>query len=127
MSDLETRKKKEENCENLGSLQYLVIFPNQNQHQFHYQGEAANVIQPIDSRGNDFIWKQIREGFHMLKDIQPRTDYFVKETILNGQKPKESKRRAILPSRKKNRNLIFSVRDETTRHLSRFLLKECDF
>ena len=111
---LETLNKNKKNCENLGSLQYLVIFPNENQHRFHYQGEAATVIQPVDSRVNDFIRKQIREGCRMPKDIQSRTEYFVKETIFNGQKTKESKRRTFVPSWKKIRNLILSVRNETT-------------
>ena len=101
-NDIETRKKNKKNCENLGSLQYLVIFPNENQHRFHYQGEAATVIQPVDSRVTDFIRKQIKEGCRMPKDIQSRTEYFVKETIFNGQKTKESKRRKFVPSRKKN-------------------------
>ena len=98
---LETLNKNKKNCENLGSLQYLVIFPNENQHRFHYQGEAATVIQPVDSRVNDFIRKQIREGCRVPKDIQSRTEYFVKETIFNGQKTKESKRCTFVPSRKK--------------------------
>ena len=101
-SDLETLKKNKKSCENLGSLQYLVIFPNENQHRFHYQGEAATVIQPVDSRVTDFIRKQIREGCRAPKNIQSRTEYFVKETIFNGQETKESKKRTIVPSRKKN-------------------------
>ena len=100
-NDLDTLKKKKKNFENLGSLQYLVLFPNENQHRFHYQGEAATVIQPVDSRVNDFICKQIREGCRVSNDIQSRTEYFVKETIFNGQKTKGSKRRTFVPSRKK--------------------------
>ena len=49
----------------------------------------------------DFIRKQIREGCCVPKDIQSRTEYFVKETIFNGQKTKESKRRTFVPSREK--------------------------
>ena len=112
-NNFETLKKDKKNCENLGSLQYLVIFPNENQHRFHYQGEAATVIQPVDSRVTDFIRKQIREGCCVPKDIQSRTEYFVKETIFNGQKTKESKRRTFVPSRKKIINIILSVRNET--------------
>ena len=76
----------------------MVIFPNENQHRFHYQGEAATVIQPVDSRVNDFICKQIREGCRVPKDIQWRTEYFIKETIFNWQKPKEIKRHTSVPS-----------------------------
>ena len=79
----------------------MVIFPNENQHRFHYQGEASTVIQPVDSRVTDFIRKQIREGCRVPKDIYSRTGYIVKETIFNGQKTKESKRRTFVPSRKK--------------------------
>ena len=100
-NDLDTLKKKKKNFENLGSLQYLVLFPNENQHRFHYQGEAATVVQPVDSRMNDFICKQIRETCRVPKNIQSRTEYFVKETIFNGQKTKGSKRRTFVPSRKK--------------------------
>ena len=49
-------------------------------------GEAATVIEPVDSRVNDFIWKQIREGCHLSKGIQSRTEYFVKKKKFNGQK-----------------------------------------
>ena len=112
-NDLKMLKKKKKNFENLGSLQYLVLFPNENQHRFHYQGEATTVIQPVDSRVNDFICKQIREGCRVPNDIQSSTEYFVKETIFNGQKTKESRRHTFVPSRKKIRNLVLSVRNET--------------
>ena len=59
----------------------------------------------------DFIRKQIREGCCLLKDIQSRTEYFVKETIFNEQKTKESK--TFVPSRKKIRAIILLVRNET--------------
>ena len=111
-NNFETLKKDKKNCENLGSLQYLVIFPNENQHRFHYQGEAATVIQPVDSRVTDFIRKQIREGCCVPKNIQSRTEYFVKETIFNGLETEESKRRTFVPSRKKIINIILSVRNE---------------
>ena len=50
---------------------------------------------------------------HVPKDIQSRTEYFVKETIFNWQKTKESNRRTFAPSWKKIRNVILSVRNET--------------
>ena len=73
-----------------------------NQHRFYYQGEATSFIQPVDSRVTDFIRKQIRGGWCVLKDIQSKTEYFVKETTFNAQKTKESKMRTFVPSRKKN-------------------------
>ena len=56
-----------------GSLQYLVIFPNENHHKFHYKKEAATYIQPVDTRVTGFIRKQIREGCLVPNDIQSRT------------------------------------------------------
>ena len=76
-------------------------------------GEAATYIQPADARVTEFIHKQITEGCRVRKDIQSRTEYFVRETIFDGQKTKESKRQTFVPSRKKIRNLILSVRNET--------------
>ena len=83
-----------------------------NQHRFHYQGEAATFIQPVDSRATDFIRKQIREGWRVPKDIQSRTGYFLKETIFNGQRTKESKRRTFVSSRKKQKSHSFSQEGE---------------
>ena len=60
----------------------------------------------------EFIRKQIREGCGVPKDIQSRAEYFVRETIFDRQKTKESKRQTFVPSRK-IRNLILSVRNET--------------
>ena len=34
--------------DDLGTLQYLVILLNEEGHKFHYTGEAASIIQPID-------------------------------------------------------------------------------
>ena len=45
-----------------GTLQYLVILPNEEGHKFHYTGEAASIIQRIDERVADCIRLQIREG-----------------------------------------------------------------
>ena len=89
------------------------MFPNENDHKFHYTGEAATYIQPVDPRVTEFIRKQIREGCRVPKDIQSRTEYFVRETIFDGQKTKENKRQTFVPSRKKIRNLILSVKNET--------------
>ena len=61
-------------------LQYLVYFPEESGHKFHYKGEAASIIQPVDEKVPEFVRKQIREGCRVAKDIQSRTEYFVKET-----------------------------------------------
>ena len=53
--------------DDLGTLQYLVIFPNEEGHKFHYTGEAASIIQSIDERVADYIRLQIREGLKQQK------------------------------------------------------------
>ena len=47
--------------DDLGTLQYLVIFSNEEGHKFHYTGEAASIVQPIDERVANYIRVQIRE------------------------------------------------------------------
>ena len=96
-----------------GTLQYLVILPNEEGHRFHYTGEAASIIQPIDERVADCIRLQIREGCKTPKGIQWRVTYFVKENIFGGLRVKQTQRNKSIPSRKKIRNLILSVRNET--------------
>ena len=56
--------------DDLGTLQYLVIFPNEEGHKFHYTGEAASIIQPIDERVVDYIRLQIREGCKTPEDVR---------------------------------------------------------
>ena len=68
--------------DDLGTLQYLVIFPNEKGHKFHYTGESASIIQPIDERVADYIRLQIREGCKTPKDIQSRVAHFVKENYI---------------------------------------------
>ena len=90
-NNFETLKKNKKNCENLGSLQYLVIFPNENQHRFHYQGEAATVIQPVDSRVTDFIRKQIREGCACQKIFTQGQGILSRKQFLMGRRLKKVK------------------------------------
>ena len=99
--------------DDIGTLQYLVIFPNEEGHKFHYAREAASIIQLIDERVADYIRLQIREGCKTPKDFQCRVLYFVKENIFGGLRVKEAQRNKFMPSRKKTRNLILSVRNET--------------
>ena len=96
-----------------GVLQYLVYFPEESGHKFHYKGEAASIIQPVDEKVSEFVRKQIREGCRVAKDIQSRTEYFVKETLFGGQVTRDAAKNKFVPSRKKIRNLILSVRNET--------------
>ena len=71
--DLKNRKEKNEKDKVFLSLKYLVIFPNENDHKFHYKRETAAYIQPVDVRVTGFICKQIREGCRVPKYIQSRT------------------------------------------------------
>ena len=112
-SDILKSSKSGRLIDDLGTLQYLVIFPNEEGHKFHYTGEAASIIQPIDERFANYIRVQIREGCKTPKDIQCRVAYFVKENIFGGLRVKEAQRNKFIPSRKKIRNLILSVRNET--------------
>ena len=109
----EDLKNSKEKNKVFGSLQYLVIFPNENDHKFNCTGEAATFIQPVDARVTEFIRKQIKEDCRVPKDMQSRTEYFVRETIFDGQKTKEIKRKTFVSSRKKIRNLILLVRNDT--------------
>ena len=51
-------------------LQYLVIFPNEKGQKFHYKGEGASIIQPIDERVADYTRLQIQEGCKRAMYIQ---------------------------------------------------------
>ena len=51
-------------------LQYLVIFPNEKGQKFHYKGEGASIIQPIDERVADYTRLQTQEGFKTAMYIQ---------------------------------------------------------
>ena len=84
--------------DDLGTLQYLVIFPNEKGHKFHYTGEAASIIQPIDERVADYIRLQIREGCKKSKDIQCRVVYFNKENIFGRLRVKETQINKFIPS-----------------------------
>ena len=99
--------------DDLGTLQYLVIFPNEEGHKFHYTGEAASIIQPIDKRVANYVRVQIREGCKTPKDIQCRVGYFVEENIFVGLRVKEAQKNKFIPSRKKVRDLILSLRNKT--------------
>ena len=109
-ADILKSSKSDLSIDVLGTLQYLAIFLNEEGHKFHYTIEAASIIQPIDERVADYIRLQIREGCKAPKDIQCRV---VKENIFGGLRVKEAQRNKFIPSRKKIRNLILSVRNET--------------
>ena len=100
--DILKSSESDRSIDDLGTLQYLAIFPNEEGHKFYYTGEAASIIQPIDERVANYIRLQIREGCKTPKDIQCRVAYFVKENIFGGLRVKEAQRNMFIPSRKKN-------------------------
>ena len=100
--DILKSSKSDLSIDDLGTLQYLAIFPNEEGHKFYYTGEAASIIQPIDERVANYIRLQIPEGCKTPKDIQCRVAYFVKENIFGGLRVKEALRNMFIPSRKKN-------------------------
>ena len=48
--------------DDLGTLQYLASFPNENGHKFHDTGETASIIQPIDERVADLKKQWMKNG-----------------------------------------------------------------
>ena len=70
--------------DDLRTLQYFVVFPNEKGPNFHCTGEAASIIQPIDERVSDYIRLQIRKECKTQKDIQCKVAYFVMENIFGG-------------------------------------------
>ena len=62
----------------------------------HYVGSTRRKI---------IFYQYLLQAVRVPKDIQSRTEYFVKETSFNGPKTKESKRHTFVPSWKKIRNL----------------------
>ena len=68
--------------DDLGTLQYLVIFANEEGHKFHYTGEAASIVQPIDERVADYIRLQIREGLKQQKIFNVELGILLKNICL---------------------------------------------
>ena len=55
---------------------------------------------------------QITSGCKYEKDVKHQKIFNVKENIFGGLRVKEAQRNRFIPSRKKIRNLILSVRNE---------------
>ena len=81
--DILKSSESDRSIDDLGTLQFLAIFPNEEGHKFYYTGEAASIIQPIDERVANYIRLQIREGCKTPKDIQCKVACFVTENIFS--------------------------------------------
>ena len=95
-----------------------LVFLKQKGHKFHYPGEAASIIQPIDERVADYIRLHIRERCKTPKRYSMQSCVFhLKENIFGGLRvpppPPPPQRNKFIPSRKNIRNLILSIRNET--------------
>ena len=85
-----------------GPLQYLVIFPNENDHKFHYMREAATYIQPVDARVIEFIRKQIREGCRVQRIFNLEQNILLEKRFSIGRKPKKAKGKYLFLLEKKS-------------------------
>jgi len=81
-------------------------------HKFHHSGEASWLIEPLDERVSIYLKKCIRNGCKKPKDLKHRGREYVKEHIFHGEQHPSYLRRRFFPSRKKIKNLIYSVKSE---------------
>ena len=65
-------------------LNYVTIFSPMSDHQFHHQGQAAGLIEPLDERVREYIKKLVRVGVRRKADILSRTKKYVNEEIFQG-------------------------------------------
>ena len=77
------------------------------------QEKQLSIIQLIDERVADYIRLQIREVCKTPKYVECKIAYFLKENIFGGLRAKAAQINKFIPSRKKIRNLILSVRNKT--------------
>ena len=94
-------------------LNYITIFPPMSDHQFHHQGEAAGLIEPLDERVREYIKKLVRGGVRRKADILSRTKEYVNEEIFQGLSNPDRLRRRFKPDPHTIRNIIACVRYET--------------
>ena len=95
--------------DDLGILKYLVIFPNEKGQKFHYKGEAASIIQPIEERVADYIRLQTQGGCKTRKYIQQRVAYFANQCkcgkIRTRITPNTDNFHAVCVTRNRNTNV----------------------
>ena len=82
-------------------------------HKYHNMGQAAGLTELLDERIVKHLKKLIRNGCRYSKDLQSRAFIFVQEKVFFGEKHPGSLRRKFNPNRRKIKNLITSVKEET--------------
>ena len=110
-----SRKKRKVGVEEkvAAVLNYVTIFPPMSDHQFHHQGEAAGLIEPLDERVREYIKKLVRGGVRRKADILSGTKEYVNEEIFQGLLNPDRLRRRFKPDPHTIRNIIACVRYET--------------
>ena len=99
----------------MGRLEYICKFPDPNGHENHHVGEAATISEPLHQRIVEFLKVQIRSGCKRIKELQKQTSIFVNDVIFAHEKMPESYRRKFRPNNKKIKNLITSIKKETSK------------
>ena len=94
-------------------LNYITIYPHTSDHQFHHQGEAAWLIEPLDERVREYIKKLVRGGVRRKADILSRAKDYVNVEIFKGLSNPDHLRRRFKPDPRTIHNIIACVRDET--------------
>lgn len=97
--------------ESFGYLEYVTTFPT-DPHSNHNMG-AAGLIEPLDPRVSDYLKQLIRGNCRKTRELKLAAAEFVKGTIFSARAKPETSRRRFVPSRKKIKNLITSVKIET--------------
>ena len=94
-------------------LKYITIFPQLSDHQFHYQGQAAGLIEPIDERVRAHIKKLVRGGVRWKTVILSRTNEYVSNELFSAESVPCRLRRRFKPDAITIRNIIASDKYET--------------
>ena len=111
--DFVVGKMKPKKKEIVVSLQFITKFPSMSDHQFHHQGQAAGLIEPLDEEVRDFVKKIVRGGVRRKAEILSRIADFVNNDLFAGEPNPDRLRRRFKPDAQTIRNLISSVKSET--------------
>ena len=94
-------------------LQYITIFPALSAHKFHHQGQAAGLIEPLDSRVREHVKTLVRGGVRRKADIISRVSDYVSKEIFHGEPMSLHLRRRFKPTSTTIKNIVASVKLET--------------
>ena len=107
------KQKVEDNHDVLVKLVFATKFPRLSDHSFHHLGQAAGIIEKVDTRVVEYIKKLARQGLRSKKEILSRTAEFVNTEIFKGESISLELRRRFKPDKKTICNIVASVRAET--------------